>query len=1174
MSSEEQRDDLGVARLRPVLFDLWLPRGPELSWQVVSLRGTEALAQPFEFEVELWCDDPEADFEQALGADCELLLERNGLERQIYGIIAEIEILFAAELRIERDGIGARVKIVPAFRLLEQEVDTRFFSGQTAIEILAEILGSRLGAYERSLDVESRITGEYNRRDYCVQFRESTFDFCSRIMEEEGIAYLFVPDPDDQRERMILIDNNEAYASAELLIAEPMVVERDRPEELDRESIQAFHWRHKRVSNRVLTRGYNYKLVNPVDEGEAEDLGEPQPLVRERVVEASHRQIIDDPRGDPEATSFDGSSLAQQVPLARRVLEAQRVEAAIGRGQSNAVGFAAGVVFELERPPVAGTRAQRFLLTRVEHRGRVSEGAESTNYAYENHFECLADNQVYRPARKTKKPRVHGVQTGIVVGKAPDEVHTDPLGRVQVAFSLHGRADERSSCWIRVAQVWAGPGYGAMVIPRVGMEVVVAFVDGDPDRPLITGCVYNGKNSPPYELPSELSKSTFKTSSTPGGEAFSEIRFEDAAGSEQVFVRAQRRMDLRVQGSLFATCTGGREEIVGSELDNSESMHNLTVWGEANTVYKQDHLLEVMGHAHVSYDKSLTEFHIQRRIIWVNDFFQLTAPTIINEAIDTISQKADHIRATGSHTMNLKAGETLVLESNNAIELRVGKSFISINQTGIDISGYTLRLNSGGGAGSAKDALPAKEFEIIEPLDALPADDGRIHAKGTGGGGRGRRREHKRRKVEPHRAPDIVPPAPVPKPKDPREDIPTSGAWLSMAWKQREVWCSEEATLLFEANETTQGMETAYIQNVKDGAVVGGVGVTPCDGLFERSFELCDVLPQPLPVGVEESRELTAWLTVGLFASNSITLRFISELPRITWTKGFAHFVLRVRDHTVEISSNIPYKRGRMGYLISLGDAAPEDARGIVGAKLNGVHDWRFCKKIAADQLLYWDGKGWQDVPKVWTDPLGTKLIGIGLWKEDGKAKTQYDIFARWPEELPEWSEESIARLEEVEKRWIKAINEYWSSAFDIKRDQCHGHDPKCCRYSVKCYVDFFEIDHKAEEGIVISENHARANAHAWPMRSDPFAPGDIDRMAIHEFGHHLGNPDEYEGASTVDVSVNGDGAKLGIDDHSIMGKGGLRRRRHFNAVIAALTQRVADETGKPYTYSAVEIVK
>ncbi len=305
-------------RLQPVSCDLWLPRGPDLGCEVLSVRGREALSQPFQFTVEIWCDDPDAPLESALGADFELLLERNGLERALFGIIGEIEIHVAAQQRSEREGVGARLELIPAFRLLEHEVDTRFFAGQSVVEILTTLLGTRLGAYERSIDT-SALAGTYAARDYCVQFRESTFDFCNRIMEEEGIAYFFVPDPDAQRERLVLVDANDQYAAAGLLVPGPLVVECDRPDQLDRESVQALAWREAAAANQVITRGYNYKLGNPVDEGEATQPGGPRPIVHTRVHDALQRQIIDDPVGDPEALAFDGSALEQQVPLARRL---------------------------------------------------------------------------------------------------------------------------------------------------------------------------------------------------------------------------------------------------------------------------------------------------------------------------------------------------------------------------------------------------------------------------------------------------------------------------------------------------------------------------------------------------------------------------------------------------------------------------------------------------------------------------------------------------------------------------------------------------------------------------------------------------------------------------------------------------------------------------------------
>ncbi|MCA9700360.1 MAG: type VI secretion system tip protein VgrG, partial [Myxococcales bacterium] len=481
-SSNEARVD---GHLQPVHFDLWLPRGPQISWQVLSLRGREALSQPFGFTLELWCDDPQADLTAVLGADCELLLERNGLERRVYGLIAEVELLFSAELQREHvEGVGARVEVVPALALLAHESDTRFFTGQSVPEIVAALLGARLGAYGRSLDCASRLVAGYPRRDYCVQFRESTLDFCARLLAEEGIAYFFEADHDAQRERMVLCDENPRDRSVELVVPEPMPVGVHDPEELDRESLQALHQRHGRGARRVLTRGYNYKLGGPQapgahDDGLAESPADVGEVALDLVLDQPRRQIIDDPRDDPEATHFDGSALDQQPGLARRLLEQRRVNTDVGRGQGNAIGFTVGAVFEVE-PSEQLPGAGKFLLTQVEHVGRGPSGALDQREHYHNQFRCIADDRPYRPPIPAK-PRVHGVQTGVVVGKTRDEVHTDALGRVRVAFANRsGDLDEHATCWIRVAQVWAGPGYGAMVIPRVGMEVVVAFVDGDP----------------------------------------------------------------------------------------------------------------------------------------------------------------------------------------------------------------------------------------------------------------------------------------------------------------------------------------------------------------------------------------------------------------------------------------------------------------------------------------------------------------------------------------------------------------------------------------------------------------------------------------------------------------------------------------------------------------------
>jgi hypothetical protein len=289
----------------------------------------------------------------------------------------------------------------------------------------------------------------------------------------------------------------------------------------------------------------------------------------------------------------------------------------------------------------------------------------------------------------------------------------------------------------------------------------------------------------------------------------------------------------------------------------------------------------------------------------------------------------------------------------------------------------------------------------------------------------------------------------------------------------------------------------------------------------------------------------------------------------VDYREGYARFSVRVRDHELVVSSNIPYKRGMMGYIISLGALVPPFTGGLIGGRIDGTEDWRYCKDLgtrAVRNLVYWDGLGWRPVPKDFKDGLGTKLSGIGVWKEGETVKTQYGTLP-WPDEVPDWNPYSLTQLERALARWTVSIAEHWTSTFDIKRDQCHGHDPRCCRYPVKFDVDFFEVDKKVKAGIVIGENYVRANDSAWPLESSGLT-------AAHEFGHHLGNPDEYPGAATVDVFVNGDGARFGIDKASIMGEGPVIRRRHFDTIVKVLTQLVERETGKSYTYSTVPAIK
>jgi type VI secretion system VgrG family protein len=1162
----------GVGRLQPVRVELWCPQGPEIHWHVLSVRGSEALSQPYEFELELACDDPLADAEAMLGADAELLFDRNGQTRAFYGVLVEVEVeVEIGGLAASRgpglfDALRARARLVPAFTLLEQEVDTRFFAGQTVVEILRARLGEALAQFGRELDVETRLGGSYDARDYCVQFRESTFAFCSRIMEEEGIAYMFVPDPETQRERMVLVDDNAGYEAAELLVPGGMPLASHQSEELDRESIQRLDWRSRKTPNRVVTRGYNLKHPARLDEGEAEALDRHNPSVRAQHLDADRRQIIDDPVGDPQAQRFTGAELRQRSSQAARLLQRHELEAAVGHGTGNAIGFAAGTVFELDEVPSATGGEHEFLLVRVVHHAKLGEGEDAVDHHYANRFECIPRSRPYRPALRTPRPRVYGVQTGVVVGRPGDEVYTDALGRVKVRFhrDRHAADDEHASCWIRVAQVWAGPGYGAMVLPRVGMEVVVAFVDGNPDCPLVTGCVYDGANAPPHALPAELSRSTFKSSSTPGGEGSHELRMEDAAGTEQLFVHAQRRMDVRVRGALYETCTGNREEVIGTGPPGQDARgdHNTFVHCDNNThiqggkyqfVLTEDH--QISNRRHEAYYRQLTQ---------ASDLLQLNSKQLIVETGEHISLKSDTLVLAGSTDISVKAGAKLILDSNNKIELRVGTSFISIGPEGIDIQGPKLRLNSGGFVGEAGEGERAIAYEILHPLEAYAADDGRGGGRGGGGGGGGKR-ERYTHEVEPIQAPPMKPPA-----KLPRHLLDEVGEGsrniLNIAWQDAEVWCSQSTPLWGSLDaEGPSQVELVRLVSAADGSELGQELLELGTGRgFERWLTVNNVIPRADSQGRREPSHGVLATIASARTAVPIQLRFLAELPTLRFGKDWWGFDVRVENHQIVLGGTIEYTRGWLHYVIDLTGVVDPETGGRIGGRFDGHSNWWYCKKSragGAEGLVFWDGEAWRPVPKTFNDDLGTKLLGNGVWVEKGVTKVQMGQLA-WPDAVPEWSAAALTGKDDRLAEIAEDIEAGWSGTFELERDQCRSEDPRCCRYSIRCEVDFVEVAAK-RRGIILAENDSRANAGAWPY--------DVDvQTAQHEFGHRLGNPDEYPGATSVDPSVNGDGAVVGIDKEGLMGEGWELRRRYWDSICEAFTKLVQRETGTSFTYSIV----
>jgi type VI secretion system secreted protein VgrG len=520
--------------------------------RVFRFRMTEAVSEPYTIIVDVATTDLDYDFEDLLGHDAQINLLRGETERSVYGIVTAID-----WLGISSDRLLLRLTVRPAFALLEQQVHTRMFQDLSVLDILESVLKTELDVYSRTY--EAPADRGTTVREYCTQYRESNFAFISRLLEEEGISYLFRHDDGAGTEIMQLVSaNSQAKPASNVDDSDqfPLVVH--NPDFAELESVQAIEWRRRVTSTGVMRRDYDWR--------------QPVSLLMANT-------DVPDARGRSRRVYLHGERRFVSDDLAARVGDHKAALARPGTrgfGRGNATHFHAGLTFTTSGHVLAQLD-EALLLLRVEHEGYDPtampslESQSDAHGGYSNVFECIPAALELRPTPLTPKPQTRGPQTAIVTGPGGEEIHVDEFGRIAVQFYWDEKPayDDTSSCWIRVAQSFAGPAWGAQFIPRVGMEVVVEFLEGNPDRPLVTGCVYNGSNTPPYPLPDSKTQSGIKTSSSPGGDGSNELRFEDAAGSEEVFLHAQKDWTIAVENDK--TQTVGHDESL--TVDNDRKKH-------------------------------------------------------------------------------------------------------------------------------------------------------------------------------------------------------------------------------------------------------------------------------------------------------------------------------------------------------------------------------------------------------------------------------------------------------------------------------------------------------------------------------------------------------------------------------------------------------------------------
>ncbi|WP_207239028.1 type VI secretion system tip protein TssI/VgrG [Pseudomonas sp. GW456-L15] len=610
--------------------------------QVLAFKGSESISQPFCFELELVSEAPALDLQGLLHKLAFLAFDPQG--RGIHGQIR----------RVAQGDAGKRlshyqVTLVPRLDYLRHRSNQRIFQQWAAPRIIATILeehGILADAYQ------FQIEHPCPERDYCVQYDESDLHFIQRLCEEEGLHYHF------QHGRgghlLVFSDNQTAFPK----LGRPTAYVRGSGLVADEPVIKGFSVRLESRTSRTSRRDYDFE----------------KPRL---LLESAYKPEAKSQEPDLEDYDYPGhfTDRVRGKFLSQRALERHRADYLQAEGWGDEPRLVSGHFLQLSEHPRRDWN-DLWLLAQVTHEGKQpqvleesitsdSDSSDGFQQGYRNRFLATPWDVFYRAPLKHPKPQVLGSQTAVVTGPEGEEIHCDQYGRVKVQFhwDREGQGDDKSSCWLRVASGWAGDRYGALAIPRVGMEVLVTFLEGDPDQPLVSGCLYHKEHEVPYALPANKTRSLFKTLSSPGGGGFNELRIEDKKGAEQIFVHAQRDWDQNIQHDQKIRIGHERHDTVEQNAYSEfKAEEHRTTHGARKTEIRADDHLTVAGTQHLKLGVA-----------------QLTQ---------------------AGREIHLKAGDKIVIEAALEMTLKAGGSFIKLDPGGITVLGPLVKANAGGAPGS------------------------------------------------------------------------------------------------------------------------------------------------------------------------------------------------------------------------------------------------------------------------------------------------------------------------------------------------------------------------------------------------------------------------------------------------------------------------------------------
>lgn len=734
---------------------------------LVGLTGQEALSRLFSFQLDLLAPlDKNVAFDQLLGQPISVELTLlGGKKRHFHGICCRI-----SQGDRDEDFITYRAEIVPQFWLLTRRVRSRIFQHQSVPDILKKVL--------TGLDVTFELQGTFQPRNYCVQYRESDFQFASRIMEEEGMYYYFKHTAGGHK----MLVANALSSHAEIpgggtLLYEPLhggnrgedrITEWTRLQELRSGKVtlwdHCFELPHKHLEaespiQATAQAGKNGHKLKVAGNDQLEVYDWPG-------VYANRFDGIDRGGGERPADLqkiFEDNRRTTSIRMQEEAAHSLIIEGGSSCGQ-----ITAGHKFTLKQHFNAD---DNYVFTAVNHSARLAgnyRGDGSGEFAYHNRFTCIPLAIPFRPSRTTPKPVVGGSQTAVVVGPAGEEIFTDKYSRVKVQFhwDREGKNDADSSCWVRVGSMWAGKQWGMIHIPRVGQEVIVDFLEGDPDKPIVVGSVYNAEMMPPYGLPDNRTQSGIKSRSSPGGgtDNFNEIRLEDKKGSEQVYIHAEKNQDIEVENDETHWVGHDRKKTIDNDEtthvkhDRTETVDNnetITVHGARTETVDKNETISIHASRTESVDmnETITVMLMRTRLVGINESVTVGAAQEVTvggmravtvgatQAVtvgssQTITVGGNETETYGrNHTQSAGGSQSITVGGDRSVDVAKNNA-LSAGQDGSINIGKVLAITAGDAikltTGDASIIMKKNGEITISGKDVIVKATGKINAAADG----------------------------------------------------------------------------------------------------------------------------------------------------------------------------------------------------------------------------------------------------------------------------------------------------------------------------------------------------------------------------------------------------------------------------------------------------------